>query len=132
MRKREPKLTSQRVEETFLSCLFADGEDTSNHIKAEGITSVVGFHPERLESSAGAIVEMLGELPDTFKASGGGGTSFLLACEDGHGTQWTDLHQRMEQLFLLGLAIRKVLCPLPRETWDALPGGMPYYIVQDE
>lgn len=126
-----PKLTPQRVEEVFFACMFEDGEDTSNNVVAEGVTSTVGFHPDRLESNSGAIVELLGELPDVFKASGGGGMSFLNACDDKHGNQWTGLHQTMEQLFLLGLASGKVVCLLPREAWDALPGGMPYYVIQD-
>jgi hypothetical protein len=73
---------------------------------------------------------MLAELPDMFKESGGGGWSFLNACDDRHGNQWTGLHQRMEQLFQLGIGIDKVECQLPREVWPALPGGMPYYIVK--
>jgi len=37
----------------------------------------------------------------------------------------------MEKLFLLGLAIEKVKCLMPREVWPALPGGMPYYVIND-
>jgi len=55
--------------------------------------------------------------------------SFLNACQDRNGNQWTDLHQRMEQLFVLGQAAGFVSCLLPRDMWAALPGGMPYYVV---
>ena len=127
----EQKLTPTRVEEVFTACLFADGEDTSNHVKAEGFLTTVGFHPERLEARSNDIVEMLGELPDSFKSSGGEGMSFLEACEDRHGNLWTGNHHSMEQLFQLGLAIGKVSYPFPREVWEALPGGMPYYVVLD-
>lgn len=122
-------LSADRVSQIFLDCLYKDGEDTSSHVKAEGITSTVGFNPDRLNSHKAEIEAMLGELPDEFKKSGGGGMSFLNACNDKHGNQWTGLHRTMEQLFQLGIAIGKVECQLPREMWQALPGGMPYYVV---
>lgn len=122
-------LTQNRVEEIFRDCLFQEGEDASNHVRAEGIQMVVGFHPARLDGHKAEIQAMLGELPDDFKESGGGGASFLIACMDRHGEQWTGLHQRMEQLFQLGLAIGKVKCLMSRALWPLLPGGMPYYLV---
>ncbi len=72
---------------------------------------------------------MLDELPDSFKKSGGGGMSFQNACVDKQGNQWTDFHQRMEQLFQLGIGIGKVELLMPREMWAMLPGGMPYYAI---
>jgi len=123
------KLNSERIEQAFLDCLFKDCEDTSNYIKAEGIVLNVGFHPERLESHRSEIDEMLGELPDEFQQSGGGGWSSLNACNDKHGNQWTGLHRTMEQLILLGIAIGKVKFQLPRDIWASLPGGMPYFVV---
>ncbi len=122
-------LDPERVNAIFIDCLFRDGEDTSNHIKAEGIVSNVGFHPERLQSHRAEIEAMLDELPDKFKKSGGGGWSFLNACNDKHGNLWTGLHLRMEQLFLLGIGIGKVQYQMPREMWSVLPGGMPYVVV---
>ena len=122
-------LTSEKVEQIFLDCLFREGEDTSNHIAAEGIVSTVGFNPARLESHRAEIEALLDELPDEFKQSSGGGMSFLNACNDKHGDQWTGLHQRMEQLFQLGMAIKKVRSLMPRSMWSALPGGMPYYVI---
>ena len=122
-------LNPAQVNAVFMDCLFKDGEDTSKHVKAEGITTTVGFHPERLESHKAEIEAMLDELPNEFKKSGGGGWSFLNACNDKHGNQWTGFHQRMEQLFQLGIGIGKVQSQLPREMWLALPGGMPYYII---
>lgn len=126
----EQKLTPEKVESIFLDCLFKEEEDTSNHIKAEGIVHTVGFHPGRLESHKEEVEELLEELPDEFKKSGGGGWSFLNACNDRHGNQWTGLHRTMEQLVLLGIAIGKVKFQLPRETWKALPGGMPYLVIE--
>lgn len=122
-------LNPKHVTEVFLDCLFKEGEETSNFIEAEGIQLTVGFHPERLRSHTAEIEAMLAELPDEFKRSGGGGMSFLYACYDRHGNLWTGMHQTMEQLFLLGIGIGKVNCLLPRPLWSALPGGMPYYVV---
>jgi len=124
-------LDSERVNTIFADCLFKEGEDTSEHVFAEGIVGVVEFHPERLESHRAEIEAMLDELPDQFKESGGGGWSFLNACNDKHGKQWTGLHQRMGQLFQLGIGIGKARSLLPREAWGVLPGKMPYYAIMD-
>jgi hypothetical protein len=125
-------LDSDRVSAVFMDCLFRAGEDASKYVLAEGITINVGFHSERLESHRAEIEAMLAELPDEFQKSHGGGWSFLNACNDRYGNQWTGSHQRMEQLFQLGIGIGKVKCQLPREMWPALPGGMPFYIVMDK
>ncbi len=121
-------LTTEHVEKVFIDCLFKEGEDTSKHVKAEGIVTTVGFNPERLEIHKQEIEDMLNELPDQFKKSVGGGWSFLQACMDKHGNQWAE-HPTMEKLFQLGIAIGKVTCQLPREMWSSLPDGMPYYVI---
>ena len=123
-------LTAQHVEAVFMDCLLKDGEDTSDHIVAEGIVRTVGFHPDRIEEHRQEIHDMLAELPDEFKTSGGGGYSFLNACMDKHGNQWTGLHLTQEQLVQLGIAIGEVEYCLPRDMWVAFPGGMPYFIVK--
>mgnify|MGYP001566155891 FL=1 len=122
-------LNPERVDAIFMDCLFREGEDTSKYVKAEGIVRNVGFHPERLENHKAEIVALLDELPEQFKESSGGGWSFLNACMDKHGNQWTGLHRTMEQLFQLGIGIGKVKGLMPREMWGALPGGMPYYVI---
>lgn len=124
-------LASERVQTIFLDCLSRDDDDTDDRVVAEGVISTVGFNPSRLDDHRGEIGMMLDELPDQFKASGGGGWSFLNACDDKHGTQWTGMHQRVEQLVQLGIAVGKIRYLLPRDMWDALPGGMPYFVVVD-
>lgn len=124
------KLTSQAVQDIFEDVLFKEGEDTSNHVKVEGILANFGFHPERLEKHRQEIIELLNELEDSFKEGSGGGMSFLQACNDKHGNQWTDLHRVMEQLFCLGIGIDKAQYLMPRELWSALPGGMPYIVIK--
>jgi len=122
-------LTAKNVTDVFMDCLFRDGEDISNPAIAEGITSKFGFHKERLKSYADDIASMLSQLPKEFILSKGGGMSFLNACNNSKGEQWTDLHETMEQLFTIGLASGKVQCLMPRDIWAVLPGGMPYYVV---
>ena len=123
-------INATRVEEVFFDSLFRDGEDTTNHVKAEGIMTNVGFHPERLNGNKAEIAAMLDNLSDMFKATGGGGMSFLEACYDKQGNQWTGMHATMEKLFLMGLATGKAKCLMPREMWGVLPGGMPYYLIE--
>jgi len=124
----EATLTSERVEAIFMDCL-SSGEVTDEYMVVHGITTNVGFHTGRLESHRVEIEAMLAELPDEFHASGGGGYSFLHACNDKHGNQWTSSQQQMEQLFQLGEGIGKVKCLLPRSMWPVLPGGVPYFVI---
>jgi len=125
-------LSPQKVVTVYESCLFAEGEDTSDHVPAEGIMSTVGFHPGRLNAHAAEIAAMLLDLPDDFQADRGGGMSFLNACMDRHGRQWTGDHRTMDMLLQLGMAAGMARCLMPRDMWDVLPGGMPYYAVGHE
>lgn len=110
--------------------LIKDDEDTSDHIVAEGVLQAVGFHTGRVEEHRQEIHDMLAELPDDFKISRGGSYSFLNACLDKYGNQLTGLHRTQEQLVRLDIAIGNVEYWFPRETWAALPGGMPYFMVK--
>jgi hypothetical protein len=123
-------LDPQRVVEIFTDCLFGNGEETSPQVLAEGIMMTVGFQPTRLESHRVEIETMLAELGDEFRVSGGGGMSFLQACVDRHGNQWTGMHQTMDQLFMLGIALGKATYLLPRDLWSSFPGGVPYVQVK--
>jgi hypothetical protein len=124
------ELTAKRVDEILMDCLFNENEDTKDAVMVNGITLNIGFHPGRLEKHKVEIGELLAELPDSFKQSSGGGMSFLQACMDKRGNQWGE-HVNMQQLFLLGMATKQVTCLLPREMWSSLPGGVPYYRVND-
>ena len=127
----------EKVEEIFTDCLYRNEEISSlaanempeGMIKVEGIVATFGFHPERVKQHEAEIIEMLSQLPDNFKKSGGGGWSFLNACNTKDGELWTGLHQRMEQLFCLGIAIRKVEYMFSRDMWMTLPGSMPYIVI---
>lgn len=123
------KLTADNVHDVFTHCLFKEQENTENMVRAEGILNDFGFHPQRLKGYESEIIDMLSCLPDAFHEDKGGGWSFLNACDDKEGNQWANLHTTMEQLFVLGIAIGKVKCLMPKIMWDALPGRMPYYVV---
>ena len=69
-------------------------------------------------------------LPHQFRKSAGGGWSFLNACNQEDGEQWTGLHQRMDQLFAMAIGLGLAKWCLPRAMWDVFPGGMPYVVVE--
>ena len=121
----------EKVNEVFLDCLFKDAEITAgqtpdNAVLVEGITAKVGFHRERLEGNRETVKQWLSLLPAEFRKDSGGGWTFLNACNEADGTQWTGLHQRMDQLFMLGIGLGMAHWLLPRDMWAILPGGLPY------
>lgn len=124
----ESKLTSSRVHETFMNCLFRDNEDTSTAVIAEGIMGKFGFNPDRLKAAEPDIREMLAELPDEFHADKGGGWSFLNACMDRHDNHWAE-HPTINELLVLGIAVQRAKILMPREMWSMFPGGLPYFSV---
>lgn len=123
------RLDATQVEEIFNQCL-ADVANDGPVIDA--IAEQVVFNQEALEKHRDLIIQMLMELPTEFRTSGGGGWSFLNACNDRHGNQWTGLHQTMAHLFALGQGIGMVESQLPRALWSVLPAGMPYYTIKDQ
>jgi hypothetical protein len=131
------KLNSSEIEGIFMDCLHTEEEmkdPTVNEkaVKSLGIVYNVGFNKERLEKHRPKIVEFLGEFPDEFYKGKGGGQSFLRMCYDRNGEQWTGFHKIMEQLVLLGQAVGKVELCAPKEMWNILPGGMPYYVITQD
>lgn len=128
-------INPNRVEEIFKDCLYKDGE-IKNGVPADaiivkGVAHSFGFHPERLQSHRGEIGQMLLLMDDSFLLTKGGGMSFLNACKDRNGVLWTGLHLRMEQLFTMGEGLGIASKPLPDYLVAMMPGGMPYYIVDD-
>jgi hypothetical protein len=122
------ELSTERVGELFKRCLAATADQGK---VVQGVVTTAAFNPQALEDCREQIAELLAELPEQFQEAGGGGWSFLNACDDRHGRQWTSFHRTMEQLFMLGLASGQVKELLPRDMWAAFPGGMPYYVVLD-
>jgi hypothetical protein len=136
-------LTAEAVETVYAACLYTDDETAGwdgtaedlpeGTIVTDGILNQTGFNPIRVEENREVILDMLRELPSEFRpasAGGGGGWSFLNGCMRQDGEQWTSFHQTQDRLFQLGMAVGAVKYALPRSMWAALPGGMPYLVVE--
>lgn len=121
-------IDAQELETVFISCLFTDDEPIEDAVEVEGIMARFGFHPGRLEASREQVKGWLAQLPDSFHKHSGGGMSFLNACMTRDDEHWGE-HPSMDRLFCLGIGLGMAKCLMPREVWSALPGGMPYYMV---
>lgn len=129
------KLTSQAVVDIGKRVLYQneelrDGKPPDDALTVEGLVNKYAFHPERVAAAKPEIDALLKELPETFRKSGtnAGGWSFLNACMDRHGEQWTGEHRAMELLVCLGIAAGSASW-LGKDMAGILPGGMPYFEV---
>lgn len=128
------KLDAGKVHEILMDSLFRDeeitpGQTPANAVVVEGLMRKIGLHKERLESHRTEIQELLAELPDNFHKSKGGGWTFLNGCMDKDGNQWGE-QMNVDELVMLGAALGIARYQLPREMWSALPGGVPYFVVE--
>lgn len=130
----ETKLTADRVRELMGRALFKDDERDpagivpQDAVLVEGVTRTFGFHPGRLAEIKPDVDALLAELPEQFQGGKGGGWSFLNACMDRNDHQWGE-HQDIEALVCLGIGAGSAAFLMPRDMWDVLPGGMPYFVV---
>jgi hypothetical protein len=125
---RDSPLNTAHVEKVF-NCCLAHGDESHPTITVQGIMHTAHFSCDKLSAKSSEIAGMLGQLPIEFMPrdqGGGGGWSFLNACNDRDGVQWTGFHLVMEKLFLLGMGCGMARWCLPREMWEVLPGQMPY------
>jgi len=127
-----------QVELAFKDCLFhneeipQDGTLPSNAVLVEGVAHKFALHDARLEIKRQQVVKWLNLLPHQFHKSGGGGWSFLNACIQDDGKQWTGLQLIAELLLCMGVGLGLVKCQVPRELWQSLPGSVPYYVIDTE
>jgi hypothetical protein len=120
-------IDSARVEELYGTCLAEELKATDpNYVLTEGILAPTAFDKRKLEAHREEISAMLAWLPSEFHLEGGGGWSFLNACDDRQGRQWTGLHRTMDMLFQLGMGLELCHYMMPRRMWSSFPGGMPY------
>lgn len=117
---------SKLVSKAFMKSLFKEGEDTTNHVKVEGIMSNFDFHPQRLEEQRELVTALLAELPAEFKK----GYTFLNFCMNKNGELWTGEHRVCEQLIVMAIGLDLMSYCMPRDMWAILPGGVPYIIVK--
>lgn len=132
------ELTVENLDALMMACLWNDelaDSDTGASKVVEGIAHTYRFHMPSVRRRRKQIKELLNQLPIQFHAAasgGGGGWTFLNACQDAQGRKWTGLHLKMESLVMLGIAAGLVQWCLPRDMWGALPGEMPYFVVDLE
>lgn len=124
-------LTPQAVEVLFGACHEPLGTAGGDVVEVDTVAGPTWLKNAAVREHRDEIAWLLAELPDEFMASKGGGWSFLNACIDRHGDPWTGMQMTVAKLFALGEAAGLVVCQMPREMWDVLPGGMPYYVVAD-
>lgn len=101
-------------------------------VKVEGILNPFALHRERLEGHRQDVREMLDDLPDSFRLSGGGGWTFLNLCMTKDDEQWTGLHRTQDHLCVLAIGLGLGSYAGPREMWVAFPGGLPYFTYLDK
>ena len=126
----------ERVGTLLAYCLFRQEEIGGDRKPIGGIEPIVvnglrlelGLHPRRVEECRDEVKDMLIEFPLEFFKGTGDGMSFLNLCDTKDGRQWTDLHQRMEELVCLGMACGYASFTTDKELWRILPGGMPYVV----
>lgn len=119
----ETKLTAENVERIIKDSL--NGKE-DGAIIVDGVIRKFGFSPDKIAAHKDEIVGMLHELPSEFQMSSGGGWSFLNMCMTRDGIQWGE-HRDMEGLCALAIAADAGKFLMPREMWEMLPGGMPYF-----
>lgn len=147
------KLTAKAVQDVLRSLLYTSEElgpavpeaPPQGSVLAKAVVSAFAFHPKRLEAAKPEIAALLRELPAAFHELGSdmvrlhagpvdapsGGWSFLNACMTKDDEQWGE-HRNIDELLALGLAAGYVSWCMPRDMWDALPGGMPYFVISKE
>lgn len=127
----EPLIDAERVREITKDCSVTE-HPSKDEVVVKGVAHTFGFIPAKLEEHRHEVATMLQGLPKEFRkpnVGGGGGWSFLNACNDANGEQWTGFHLTMESLFALGIALGLAEWVLPRDLWSVLPEGMPYVVV---
>jgi hypothetical protein len=128
-----PLIDAARLDEIVRDCLVNEDAPGPDSVVIEGVVHTYAFQPAKLAEHRLEVVGMLVNLPIEFRPTekgGGGGWSFLNACNDRRGEQWTGMHMAMENLFVLGIANGDAEWQLPRDVWSVLPGGMPYVAVK--
>ena len=124
---------AQQVHATLLDCLFqdselVDGKPPVEPVRAPCIMRTFGLHPERLEGHRAKVAGFLRRMQDPFFSDKGAGWSFLQMCETRDGELWAE-HRTCDELLALGIGLGMVRFLVPRDVWAALPGGVPYLVI---
>ena len=120
------KLTSENVSNMMKQVLSSENNPFP---KAKLVHGIVNDYMLDTRGYEKEIWEMLAELPENFKKTGGGGWSFLQACVRYDESQWTGMHLIVEHLVVLGIASNQAEYLFPKEMWNVLPGSVPYFVI---
>ena len=120
------ELTAENVQTLLKSCFYEDGADTSNAIFVEGLIAKFGFDPIKIAKHKPDIASLLLQLPAEFCC----GYTFLNGCMTRGSDQWGE-QRDADALFALGQAAGFVTLCFPRSMWYALPGGVPYLLIDE-
>lgn len=127
-------INAKRIHEILTDCMFNDNyTDDSKCIAVQGITSVFGFKPEKIDEHKNEIYSFLEELPVSFWESpiGDDGYSFLQMPFDKNDQHWGE-QINAQELLVLGLATGYAQYLFSKPIWKALPGGVPYVVLHKE
>lgn len=128
----------ERVTEILIDCLLTDDEAVQLGlagsverevelpeciVKCEGVIIGAGLMKARLETYRDEVKGFLNQLPDKFHDKG---ESFLAACADEKGNQWTGMHKSVDELFVLGIGLGFVTLLGKGKLALMMPGGLPY------
>lgn len=119
-----------RIHELVRVCL-AGSEDNPNLIKVEGALRSYGFDSHALGKHKSEIVGYLTQLDGSFMKSGGGGMSLMNMVQTKDGELWGEQYTA-DELYVLAAGLGLASYCLPREFWSALPGSMPYIVINDD
>lgn len=123
------QLSSQNVDSLFRTLLFEqeelspNGNPPDDAILVDGVRMRVGFHKGRTLEHKEDIVSLLDQLTPDLKD----GVSLLSLCQDRDGRLWGQ-HRDVDLLMMLGMAVDCIVYCAPRDMWEKLPGGLPYYL----
>jgi hypothetical protein len=99
------------------------------YVVAEGIVHKFVFMKDRLEAHRSEVVDIINQLPNEFRKSGGGGWSFLNLCTDKDGNQWGEQHDA-EALYVIANGLGLAKTQMPKTMWGMFPGGVPYIVFE--
>ncbi len=126
-------IDSEEVRKAILNCLYKEKElkngTPKGAITPKGITEKFALHPGRLEKKRSKVIRWLKALPHQFRENGGGGCYLLNACYQENGALWTDVRQRIEELFCLASGLGLAKRGTSRIFFSDFPGGMPCYTI---
>ena len=115
----------EQVDTICMDCLNGKEEGA---LVVTGLVTKFGFNPEKIQQHKATIKALLDQMPLPFhpaSVGGGGGYTFLNLPFTRDGEQWGEQIDA-DSLLCLGIATGMAKILVPRELWDAFPGGVPY------